>query len=176
MGLALTGEPLTAERAEAWGMIWKCVDDDKLRDEADALAAKFASAPTKGLAATKKLHPRRRGRARSTRNSMSSATRNARSAAPAITRKASPPSWKSAPPKFTGKLSLMKPITLQNYAEGKWVAGAGGLAELRSAIDGEVVALTSSQGLDFGAMLKLRARSRAGRRCARSPSTSARRC
>ncbi|MEZ5958901.1 MAG: phenylacetic acid degradation bifunctional protein PaaZ [Hyphomonadaceae bacterium] len=47
----------------------------------------------------------------------------------------------------------MKPITLQNYAEGKWVAGSGGLAELRSAIDGEVVALTSSQGLDFGAML-----------------------
>ncbi|MEQ1818141.1 MAG: phenylacetic acid degradation bifunctional protein PaaZ [Terricaulis sp.] len=46
------------------------------------------------------------------------------------------------------------PITLQNYAEGKWVAGAGGLAELRSAIDGEVVALTSSQGLDFAAMLK----------------------
>jgi oxepin-CoA hydrolase/3-oxo-5,6-dehydrosuberyl-CoA semialdehyde dehydrogenase len=48
----------------------------------------------------------------------------------------------------------MKPITLQNYAEGKWVAGAGGLAELRSAIDGEVVALTSSQGIDFAAMLK----------------------
>jgi 2-(1,2-epoxy-1,2-dihydrophenyl)acetyl-CoA isomerase len=55
MGLALTGEPLTAERAEAWGMIWKCVDDDKLREEVDALATKFASAPTKGLAATKKL-------------------------------------------------------------------------------------------------------------------------
>jgi len=55
MGLALTGEPLTAERAEAWGMIWKCVDDDKLREETDALAAKFASAPTKGLATTKKL-------------------------------------------------------------------------------------------------------------------------
>ncbi|MFN3463786.1 MAG: phenylacetic acid degradation bifunctional protein PaaZ [Terricaulis sp.] len=48
----------------------------------------------------------------------------------------------------------MKPVILQNYAEGKWVAGAGGLAELRSAIDGEVVALTSSQGLDFAAMLK----------------------
>lgn len=55
MGLTLTGEPLTAERAEAWGMIWKCVDDDKLGAELDALAAKFASAPTKGLAATKKL-------------------------------------------------------------------------------------------------------------------------
>jgi 2-(1,2-epoxy-1,2-dihydrophenyl)acetyl-CoA isomerase len=55
MGLALTGEPLTAERAEAWGAIWKCVDDEKLGAEVDALAARFASAPTKGLAATKKL-------------------------------------------------------------------------------------------------------------------------
>jgi 2-(1,2-epoxy-1,2-dihydrophenyl)acetyl-CoA isomerase len=55
LGLALTGEPLTAERAEAWGMIWKCVDDDKLIGEVDALAAKFAAAPTKGLALTKKL-------------------------------------------------------------------------------------------------------------------------
>jgi 2-(1,2-epoxy-1,2-dihydrophenyl)acetyl-CoA isomerase len=55
MGLALTGEPLTAERAEAWGMIWKCVDDDKLREEVDALANKFAAAPTRGLALTKKL-------------------------------------------------------------------------------------------------------------------------
>jgi len=48
----------------------------------------------------------------------------------------------------------MKPITLQNYAEGKWIAGSGGLAELRSAVNGDVVALTSSQGLDFGAMAK----------------------
>lgn len=55
LGLALTGEPLSAERAEAWGLIWKCVDDDKLMEEANALAAKFAAAPTKGLAATKKL-------------------------------------------------------------------------------------------------------------------------
>ena len=55
IGLALTGEPLSAERAEAWGMIWKCVDDDKLAEEVNALAAKFAAAPTKGLAATKKL-------------------------------------------------------------------------------------------------------------------------
>lgn len=55
MGLALTGEPLSAERAEGIGMIWKCVDDDKLHVEVDALAAKFASAPTRGLALTKKL-------------------------------------------------------------------------------------------------------------------------
>src|SRR5215470_9230733 len=48
----------------------------------------------------------------------------------------------------------MKPITLQNYAGGHWVAGSGGLAELRSAVNGDVVALTSSQGLDFGGMLR----------------------
>lgn len=47
----------------------------------------------------------------------------------------------------------MKPITLQNYAEGKWIAGSGAMAELRSAVNGDVVALTSSQGLDFGATL-----------------------
>ena len=55
LGLALTGEPLMAERAEAWGVIWKCVDDDQLTRETDVLAAKFAAAPTRGLAATKKL-------------------------------------------------------------------------------------------------------------------------
>mgnify|MGYP002624273632 CR=1 FL=1 len=48
----------------------------------------------------------------------------------------------------------MKPITLNNYAEGAWAPGAGAMAELRSAIDGEVVALASSQGLDFAAMLR----------------------
>ena len=55
LGLALTGEALSAERAEAWGLIWKCVDDDKLGEEVNALAAKFAAGPTKGLAAAKKL-------------------------------------------------------------------------------------------------------------------------
>lgn len=55
LGLALTGEPLPAERAEAWGMIWKCVDDAALLPEAEALAAKFAAGPTRGLAATKRL-------------------------------------------------------------------------------------------------------------------------
>lgn len=48
----------------------------------------------------------------------------------------------------------MKPITLQNFAEDRWLAGSGGMAELRSAVNGDVVALTSSQGLDFGAMLR----------------------
>ena len=55
LGLALTGDPLTAEMAEQWGLIWKCVDDDKLQDEVNTLAAKFAKGPTRGLAATKAL-------------------------------------------------------------------------------------------------------------------------
>lgn len=54
LGLALTGEPLPAETAAAWGLIWKCVDDDALMQEAEALVSKFAEAPTKGLAATKR--------------------------------------------------------------------------------------------------------------------------
>ena len=53
LGLALTGEPLPAERAEAWGMIWKCVDDEALQAEGLGLARRFASGPTRGLAATK---------------------------------------------------------------------------------------------------------------------------
>lgn len=54
LGLALTGEPLQAEKASEWGLIWKAVDDDQLMSEADALIAKFASAPTRGLAETKR--------------------------------------------------------------------------------------------------------------------------
>ena len=48
-----TGEPISAERAEQWGLIWKCLDDEALQDEAQALAARFAAGPTLGLAATK---------------------------------------------------------------------------------------------------------------------------
>lgn len=53
LGMALTGEPVSAERAESWGLIWKCVDDDALAAEVDALATRFAKGPTLGLAATK---------------------------------------------------------------------------------------------------------------------------
>jgi len=53
MGLALTGEPLAAEKAEDWGLIWKCVEDDALGAEVDAIARKLASLPPLGLAAIK---------------------------------------------------------------------------------------------------------------------------
>ena len=55
MGLAMTGEPLPAETAEEWGLIWKCVDDDALDSEVDALAQKLASLPPLGLAAIKQM-------------------------------------------------------------------------------------------------------------------------
>jgi 2-(1,2-epoxy-1,2-dihydrophenyl)acetyl-CoA isomerase len=55
MGLALTGEPLPAEKAEAWGLIWKCVDDEALDEEVGAIARKLASLPPLGLAAIKEM-------------------------------------------------------------------------------------------------------------------------
>lgn len=54
MGLALLGDKLPAEKAEQWGLIWRCVPDEALMDEAMAMAEHFAKAPTKGLAFTKK--------------------------------------------------------------------------------------------------------------------------
>ncbi|CAN7724992.1 2-(1,2-epoxy-1,2-dihydrophenyl)acetyl-CoA isomerase PaaG [Duganella sp. LjRoot269] len=53
MGLAMLGDKLSAEKAEAWGLIWKAVPDDELAAETAAMARHFASAPTKGLAFTK---------------------------------------------------------------------------------------------------------------------------
>lgn len=51
--LMLTAEPLGAEQAEAWGMIWRAVDDEALMEEARALAVRLAGAPTFGLGQTK---------------------------------------------------------------------------------------------------------------------------
>ena len=55
MGLALTGEPLDAPKAEEWGLIWKCVGGEWLDEETDRLAAKLASLPPLGLAAIKTI-------------------------------------------------------------------------------------------------------------------------
>ena len=53
-GLALLAEPLPAEKAEQWGLIWKCVDDASLVAEAQKLCEQFAAAPTQGLALIKR--------------------------------------------------------------------------------------------------------------------------
>jgi len=47
----------------------------------------------------------------------------------------------------------MKPLKLLNYASDQWIGGDGGLAEVHSAVTGEVIAETGSAGLDFKAML-----------------------
>ena len=51
--LAMTAQPLSAEDAATWGLIWKAVDDDTLMQEAEALAAGFASGPTRAYSLTK---------------------------------------------------------------------------------------------------------------------------
>ncbi|CAH1666158.1 2-(1,2-epoxy-1,2-dihydrophenyl)acetyl-CoA isomerase PaaG [Chelatococcus asaccharovorans] len=51
--LMLLAEPLGAETAAEWGLIWKVIDDAALMDEARALAAHLATQPTQGLALTK---------------------------------------------------------------------------------------------------------------------------
>ncbi|WP_372832991.1 2-(1,2-epoxy-1,2-dihydrophenyl)acetyl-CoA isomerase PaaG [Pontibacterium sp.] len=54
MGLAMLGDKVKAEQAEQWGMIWKAVDDEALKDEAMKLAKHLATQPTKGLALIKR--------------------------------------------------------------------------------------------------------------------------
>jgi 2-(1,2-epoxy-1,2-dihydrophenyl)acetyl-CoA isomerase len=54
-GLAMLGDKLGAEQAEAWGMIWRCIDDEQLQDEAMKLARHLATQPTQGLGMIKKL-------------------------------------------------------------------------------------------------------------------------
>src|SRR5213596_3719595 len=55
LGLALTGEPLLAQQAADWGLIWKAVEDEALDSEVDAIAAKLAALPPLGLAAIKHI-------------------------------------------------------------------------------------------------------------------------
>ena len=55
LGLALTGEPLLAEQAADWGLIWKCVRDEELDSEVDSIADKLASLPPLGLAGIKEM-------------------------------------------------------------------------------------------------------------------------
>jgi 2-(1,2-epoxy-1,2-dihydrophenyl)acetyl-CoA isomerase len=53
LGLALFGDKLSAEQAEASGLIWKCVDDYELMPTARTMAEQLATGPTLGYARTK---------------------------------------------------------------------------------------------------------------------------
>lgn len=52
--LALTAEPLAAEDAANWGLIWRVFDDDDFMQEVNALAAKLAGGPAHAFALTKR--------------------------------------------------------------------------------------------------------------------------
>jgi 2-(1,2-epoxy-1,2-dihydrophenyl)acetyl-CoA isomerase len=49
MALAMTGDRLSAEDAERWGLIWKCVDDANLKQESEKFSQTLARGPTKSL-------------------------------------------------------------------------------------------------------------------------------
>jgi 2-(1,2-epoxy-1,2-dihydrophenyl)acetyl-CoA isomerase len=52
--LALLAEPISAETAADWGLIWKCVADDALIHDARAICERFGEAPTRSLAMIKR--------------------------------------------------------------------------------------------------------------------------
>ncbi|MAB14352.1 enoyl-CoA hydratase/isomerase [Parvibaculum sp.] len=56
MELSLLGEKLPAETALEWGLVNRVYDDEKLIDEAMALAKDLASGPTKSLAGIRQLY------------------------------------------------------------------------------------------------------------------------
>ncbi len=55
LGWAMSGEKMPAEEAERLGLIWRCIDDADLMNEALALANRLALMPAKALAETRRL-------------------------------------------------------------------------------------------------------------------------
>jgi 2-(1,2-epoxy-1,2-dihydrophenyl)acetyl-CoA isomerase len=53
MGMALLAEPVTAEQALEWGMVWAVVDDEELTSAVAALTTELAAGPTAGYARIK---------------------------------------------------------------------------------------------------------------------------
>lgn len=51
--VAMLADPVTAEQAEAWGMVWKAVADEALEAEAVSVADRLAAGPTAALVATR---------------------------------------------------------------------------------------------------------------------------
>jgi 2-(1,2-epoxy-1,2-dihydrophenyl)acetyl-CoA isomerase len=53
--LAMLGASVSAEQAEAWGMIWRTVDDEVLMPEAEKLVTQLAAGPSAALTTMKHL-------------------------------------------------------------------------------------------------------------------------
>jgi 2-(1,2-epoxy-1,2-dihydrophenyl)acetyl-CoA isomerase len=57
MGLALLGEPVDAQVAESWGLIWRCVEDESLSAAVEDIAQRISTLPREALMETKRaLH------------------------------------------------------------------------------------------------------------------------
>ncbi|MBV9753432.1 MAG: 2-(1,2-epoxy-1,2-dihydrophenyl)acetyl-CoA isomerase [Hyphomicrobiales bacterium] len=52
-GMTFLAEPVPADTAANWGLIWKSVDDNALMGESHAICARFAESATQGLALAK---------------------------------------------------------------------------------------------------------------------------
>jgi 2-(1,2-epoxy-1,2-dihydrophenyl)acetyl-CoA isomerase len=55
MALTLLGDRLPAERAAEWGVVWACVDDGALREEALAVARRLARLPAHGAIEARRI-------------------------------------------------------------------------------------------------------------------------
>ncbi len=55
MEMMMLGERIPAEQAEQWGLISRMVEDDRLQDEAKALATKLAAGPTAAYGLLRRL-------------------------------------------------------------------------------------------------------------------------
>ncbi len=77
-GLAMLAEPLTAEKAESWGLIWKCVEDGVLLGEAGNLVRAARCRTDFRIVADQTRTRRRRDQRSCQRNSTSNAICNGR--------------------------------------------------------------------------------------------------
>lgn len=55
LGLALLGERIDAAEAEHWGLIWRCVDDADLPEQAQAIARRLGAASAAAVRDTRRL-------------------------------------------------------------------------------------------------------------------------
>jgi len=55
LGMSFFGDPLDAETAEEWGLIWKCIDDDKLLDTATEYAVRLSKSSTSAFVEARKV-------------------------------------------------------------------------------------------------------------------------
>jgi 2-(1,2-epoxy-1,2-dihydrophenyl)acetyl-CoA isomerase len=51
----MTAMPLPAKKAEEWGLIWQCIEAEKLMETAREMATSLAKAATLGIGKTKKV-------------------------------------------------------------------------------------------------------------------------